>query len=50
MLDCAAFSGAEPKARQTWKIVLRHGGAVVVREFPYAAWEMKVEGARLEFV
>ncbi len=50
VLDCAAFAGAAPEERQTWKIVLRVGGAVVVREFPYAAWEMKVEGAKLEFV
>ncbi|PHQ98024.1 MAG: hypothetical protein COB40_01875 [Marinosulfonomonas sp.] len=50
VLDCAGFAGAAPEERQTWKIVLRDRGAVVVREFPYAAREMKVEGARLGFV
>ncbi len=50
VLDCAAFAGAAPEERQTWKIVLRVGGAVVVRGFPYAAWEMKVKGDRLGFI
>lgn len=50
VLDCAGFAGAAPEERQTWKIVLRVGGAVVVREFPRAAWEFRVEGDQLGFV
>ncbi len=50
VLGCAGFAAAAPEERQTWKIVLRNGGAVVVREFPQAAWEFRVEGARLGII
>ena len=33
------------KADGTW--VLRAGGAVIVREWPRAAWEVRREGSRL---
>ena len=47
VLECAAFAKPKPVARETWRIMLKDGGAVVLREWPKAAWEVRVAEDRL---
>ncbi|HHL21444.1 MAG TPA: RES domain-containing protein [Aliiroseovarius sp.] len=47
VLRCDAFATPEPMDRETWRIALRAGGAVIVRDWPRAAWEVRREGSRL---
>ncbi len=47
VLVCAAFAAPEPVARESWRIMLKPGGAVVLREWPKAAWEVRLAEGRL---
>lgn len=49
VLNCAAFAAPEPAKMETWRLALRPRGAVVLREWPRAAWEVGLEGTRLLF-
>lgn len=49
ILSCAAFAKPDPVERQTWRIMLRQTGAVVIREWPQQAWEVRIEGTRLKW-
>ena len=42
VLECRAFGVREPVARESWRIMLKDGGAVVLREWPKAAWEVRL--------
>ena len=50
VLTCAAFAAPRPLARQSWRILLKPGGAVILREWPGRAWEVRIEGHRLALV
>ena len=50
VLTCAAFSAPEPVETETWRLALRPGGAVILREWPRAAWEVRRDGTRLAFL
>ncbi len=47
VLDCAAFARPEPVKAEIWRIALRSNGAVLLREWPRAAWEVRKDGQRL---
>ncbi len=50
VLRCDAFAAARPLAWESWRIMLKPGGAVVLRERPRKAWEVRLEGQRLAWV
>ncbi len=50
VLGCDGFAQSKPVTRQNWKILLHEGGAMVVREFPLAAWEFQAEDTRLRLI
>ncbi len=47
VLTCRAFRDRVPRRVQTWRILLKPGGAQVVREFPRMAVEFRIGGSRL---
>lgn len=47
VLSCAGFASPAPVAHESWRIILREGGAVVRREWPAQAWEVRLAGTRL---
>lgn len=47
VLTCAAFADPEPSGVQTWRIALKPGRALVVRDFPRLSVEFTLGGTRL---
>ena len=47
LLTCAGFADPQPKSVQSWRIQLRPGRAVAVRDFPRLSAEFLTGGTRL---
>lgn len=50
VLTCAGFAAPDPMAHQSWRIILRQGGAVVRCEWPPEAWEVRLQGTKLVWI
>ena len=47
VLRCTAFAAPAPQEHQLWRILVRQAGAVIIRDWPRAAWEVHIQGSRL---